>query len=41
MDKKTNEQPDIIKKKADTLLVLHHQTGRVAIVQGVRMVNCI
>lgn len=34
MDTKTNEQPDIIKKKSDTLLVLHHKTGTVGIVQG-------
>lgn len=33
MDTETNEQLDIIKKKADTLLVLHHKTGTVGIVQ--------
>lgn len=34
MDTETNKQLDIIKKKADTLLVLHHRTGTVGIVQG-------
>lgn len=34
MDTETNEELDIIKKKTDTLLVLHHETGTVSIVQG-------